>query len=164
MKEEQKNIQEELQGLSSRLAKLHPKDDGFSVPEGYFAQTADDFFRRKEEATQKSAGLRILYLRRIAAAAVVILATGIWLFSGKTNSQTPETDFFAGISDAEIKAYIEENIHEFETATLLESGAELTLSDENWLPAFENAESSATDKLLDELMNEIDPYDFEDFF
>lgn len=160
MNQEENNLQQELESLSSILAKQAARDDGFRAPEGYFAQTVDDFFRRKEEATPKSAVFNTLYLRRIAAA-VVILSAGIGFFYRQTIRTAAETDFFAGISDAEITIYIEENIDDFGAALLLESGAELSLSEESWLPAFENGDA---DKLIDELMYEIDQYDLEDFF
>jgi hypothetical protein len=136
MEKETNKIREELQSLSPVLTELHAQPGGQKIPEGYFDELEPAIFRKIEEngyapALPESGGaasarkgfriLRVLHPAVAAAAALVLIGAAWWFFRMQPGqSALPENyeQLAAHLSAEDAAAYIANNIHEFETATL----------------------------------------------
>ncbi len=164
MKQEKEKLNKELEALSPLMAALQQKGDGFQVPEAYFEQTTEAVFQRLENSKTAQRKIRILKFRRLAAAATVTGVTAMALLSGKLGSNASESDLFPVLTQTEIETYILENIHDFETDFLLESGADLSLSADNWLPEVDQFNDSDSENLIDQLIGDMEDSDIESIF
>lgn len=167
-------IRKELEGLSPLLSKM--KEEGrqpFRVPEGYFKGLPGDVLRRaraeeglvrgrRPSAAERSgmgfgAWLQWLLLPRRAvglAVALMLVVAGAFLFWPRLSGPLPE-EALAGISDAEAKAYVSENIGEFELELLLEASM-VSADDVPEIEVLPGVEEEDIGRYLDEVIEEMD--------
>ncbi len=111
---------------------LRGKGDGFTPPPAaYFEQLADRLAEEGLPSRMKPAAVHRLSPRYARAAAILlILAVGIWLLLRPAAPVTEqpslraETISIDDLSEAEIMAYIDANIDEFDTEFIYESDEE----------------------------------------
>jgi anti-sigma-K factor RskA len=135
MQKDSKNIREELQNRSPLLAELQSKYSGQKVPDGYFDQLESELLRKIEENDYPKAATtagktpvwRSMSAVRgtrfaMAAAAVFVLVFAAWWFfriqPGQPAVPHNYRELAANLTAEDAAAYVESNIHEFETTTL----------------------------------------------
>lgn len=174
---QKKQILEELEELSTSLAKLKGEDAGFRVPQNYFSELPDQVMNRiKKEAEEKPSMstslsewinqlsqqlqwlLRPQYAMALASVAVLLIA-GIWWMSKANEGSISELDPLASLSQDEIVDYIDENIEHFKLEILAET--EMAASDVNIVPGIP-FEDEAVEEYLDEIIDELDDKDLEE--
>ena len=162
------DIRRELRDLSPELEERLRPQDGFEAPEGYFATFGERLSARlaEERATSPApipertpiwvewgrvARHWMQQLLRpapaLAFATVVLLIVGYVVF--KSGDAAPEsTDaLFASLTEAEVAAYLDDHLYEYETATLEAAAAPATLDDLD-------LDAISTDALDDYLMDD----------
>ena len=138
-------------------------ESGFKVPPGYFdnltdrvmANVAVESRPRQQRSIVRSIRSAILSPRYAAAAAVVLVLIVALVMMPAPGS---EQDLLAGISDEAAYTYVMENLHNYNAEDLLEVADGIDMSDSY---TFEDDE---IDKALDEILDEIDPSEFEILF
>ena len=169
---EKNKIREELEGLSPLLSKM--KGQGgqpFRVPGGYFQGLPDEVLRRAraEEGLVREglparnnrenglwAWLQWLLLPRRAiglATVLLLLAAGAYHFWPQPGSYSPE-EALAGISEEEAKAYVSQNIGEFELELMMEA-AVVSAEDMPEIEVLPDAGPEDLDRYMDELIEDI---------
>lgn len=137
MKDNKKNIQEELSEIAPFLAQLKADQtpiETFNVPDDYFNQLANNIFDKtilqpeaatqtvvKPTVPQKNMGSNIgRYFQWLwnPGTAVVLTSTLIIVISGFYFMNKTSTDYGADLTVADIEQYIEANIDNFEIEQL----------------------------------------------
>ncbi len=169
------DIKKELQELSPLLSTLKEQQAPFRVPEGYFDTLQDDVWIRiqaeqalpekaKEAQASKWASIlsawQVLLSPRLAitfATLTIVITAGIFWFS----SQEQEIENpLAMLTASEAAAYIQENIHEFDTELLIQVSTtypDLNIILEN------NLNEKEIEQYLQEVIDELDDESLEDF-
>ncbi len=159
MEKEKDKIIRELQGLDSSLAKWKQegKEEGFQVPDGYFAQLQQELKAKLEEPTEveQIAKGKLIPMRQrrwlsIAASVLVLLAAGT--FWWQTSNQMSVID----PSNNELADYVQANLDDFELELLTKYVATDEDPDLNILPTEDPLESEEMDQLIDDLMEDMD--------
>lgn len=169
------NIKKELQELSPLLSNLKEQKMPFQVPKGYFDTLQDDVWIRiqaeqalpqKANQTQASkwastlSAWQVLLSPRLGltfATLAVVITAGIFWFS---NQAQEDKNPLAALTANEAAAYIQENIHEFDTDLLIEASAtypDLNVMLEN------NLDENEIEQYLQEVIDELDDESLEDF-
>ncbi len=160
-----KEIKEELKNHAPLLSGLSKKQEGYKVPEDYFARMEADLWEQIKPATktvteaapqtswldgliqQISWLLQPRMALQLASVALLILA-GFFMMN---RNATTQPDVLADLTADEASEYLLANLDEFDTESLIELGfeeADFSAIDE---ALFEDAE---VDDLLDELQRE----------
>lgn len=160
-----KEIKEELNNHAPLLSGLSKKQEGYKVPDDYFARMEADLWEQIKPATKTvtEAAPRTSWLDgliqqinwllqprmalQLASVALLILA-GFFMMNRNT---TTKTDALADLTADEASEYILANLDEFETESLIELGFE-----EEDFSAIDATlfEDTDVDDLLDELQRE----------
>lgn len=175
MKNNKKEIQEELENLAPSLSKLK-KEEVFDVPEDYFSQLPDqilnqiDFSKNKTiietVSTPATSSWLDLLTERLAIffqpkmvvgfAMMIILGVVSFFILNDENESDP---FVAELTSGELENYIEANIDDFEIQELLN-----VLGNEERLSLTEiEIEEEDLDGYLEEIIDDIDASDLEEF-
>ena len=175
MKNNKKEIQDELEKLAPSLSKLK-KEEVFEVPENYFNQLPDqilnkiDFSKTKtvsESISSESSSswldqlterLAIFFQPKMAIgfAMMIMLAVASFFILNDENTSIPQV---ADLTSEELEFYVKANIDDFEEQELLnvlgkvEAGSwtEMEIGEED------------LDGYLEEIIDDIDASDLEDF-
>ncbi len=176
MKNNKKEIQDELEKLAPSLSKLK-KEEVFEIPENYFSQLPDqilneiDFSKSKTVVESVSPRTENSWLNRLTEylaiffqpkmvvgfAMIILLAVASFLILNNGNTSDPQ---IADLTSDELENYVKANIDDFEEQELLNilgneeggSWTEMEIEDED------------LDVYLEEIIDEIDASDLEDFF
>ena len=171
---ERDKIKAELEDLSPLLAGMKEQEEGFKVPEDYFATLTTEIMAQVETPRKREAeslvhkpswweklGLDVLFslkpgytLATLAAIALLLLTVTYW------PAPLPEnTAATTELSEEEVAAYIVANIDDFSLEMIVQAG-DVDLSEELWpvLPE----EEAAMDLLIDELLEDMDLEDLEE--
>jgi hypothetical protein len=156
-------LDNELKGLSPLLRDMKRSDDGFRVPESYFEALEDSVFSRIDESgarrepvlEAKKGGKFLRPQIMWAAAALALVLAATWFIHPKHSEETstPIAIEQEWAEEAEIEAYVLENIRDFEAEQLAALPAnELTRSDAKPSPVPENKpkETNPIDDLSEE--------------
>lgn len=172
MKNNKKEIQDELEKLAPSLSKLK-KEETFDMPENYFSQLPDqilnkiDFSKNKRvvETVSTSSSwvdqlterLAIFFQPKMAVgfAMMILLAVASFFILNDGN----EFDPVAELTSDDLENYVKANIDDFEEQELLNvlgneeggSWTEMEIDDED------------LDEYLEEIIDDIDASDLEDF-
>lgn len=118
-----------FEGLSQQiLAKVKkaelvdwPKENPYFVPQGYFENLPDTILAAvKSSEKRKNVGAKRIPLYRtvqLAASMALIIFVGLGIF--KMNEQKSHSDLLGQLSQAEIVAYVNSNIDDFDTDLVL---------------------------------------------
>ena len=175
MKNNKKEIQDELEKLAPSLSKLK-KEEVFDVPENYFIQLPDqilnqiDFSKNKTATETVSPSNSISWLDQLAERLAVffqpkmIVGFGMIILLGAAsffiiNNENTSRSLFADFTSDELENYVKANIDDFEEQELLNvlgneeggSWTEIEIGDED------------LDEYLEEIIDDIDNSDLEDF-
>lgn len=167
MKRPDEDIRKELEELSPHLLKLKGQGDGFRLPEDYFQRMQKEVLEKVQDSSQPAAAKNIGWLDRLlgplqflsqpswalslATIALLITLGTVWLYQ---NQATPGTELSAELAKLDpdsLNAYIQANLHEFDTETLLEFA-----SNQENQPSFEDLTPEELDQYLDEAIQEMD--------
>lgn len=169
-------LRDELRALSPLLEQLKESKEGFQVPETYFQNLEDDLMQRIQWTPRQpvrtpwwqplAAQWQILLQPRYAmalASILVLMAVGGYLIVRPAPGAEPCQDI-ACLTVEEVRSYIETNIHDFDTRTILDAGGKEASFEDVGLPSsvFEG-ETLSEDELLDALEG-LDPDDLETLF
>lgn len=175
MKNNKKEIQDELEKIAPSLSKLK-KEEVFDVPENYFSQLPDqilneiDFSKNKRVPDPVSSSrssswldqladrLNIFFQPRIAVgfAMMILLAVASIFILNNENASSNE---MADLTSAELENYVKANIDDFEADELMN-----VLGDDgtgNWTEI--EIEDEDLNEYLEEIIDDIDASDLEDF-
>ncbi len=175
MKNNKKEIQDELEKIAPSLSKLK-KEEVFDVPENYFSQLPDqilneiDFFKTERVPDPVSSSrssswlaqladrLNIFFQPRIAVgfAMMILLAVASIFILNNENASSNE---MADLTSAELENYVKANIDDFEADELMN-----VLGDDgtgNWTEI--EIEDEDLNEYLEEIIDDIDASDLEDF-
>ena len=169
MKDNKKNIQEELSEISPFLAQLKADEtpiETFNVPNDYFNQLANNIFNKTilqpEAATQTVVKPTVLqkntwsnigrYFQWLwnPGTAVVLTSTLILVASGFYLMNQESTDYGKDLTTADIKQYIEANIDNFEIEQLSSLIADDEVLDFELPVELQNVESEAIEDYIEE--------------
>lgn len=175
MKHPDENARKELEDLSPRLLKMREQGDGFRLPEDYFQRLQHEVLEKiqTQESTSNQPGaaatpswldklleqLLLLLQPRLAMGLVTIallITLGIVWFSQNTSSSSVSAEL-AKIETTTLNAYIQDNLHEFDTETLLEFA-----SKQEQQSGFEDLPPAELDEYLDEMIQEMDAETFKE--
>lgn len=169
-------LRDELKALSPLLEQLKATKEGFQVPENYFRNLEGELLERIRQERRTPARApwwqplleqwQLLLQPRYAlalASVLVLIAAGGYLIVRTAPGAAPCQDI-ACLTAEEVRSYIETNIHNFDTRTILDAGGEDASFDDIELPnsVFEG-ENLNEDELLDALEG-LDPEDLETLF
>ena len=142
------------------IHKVTRGEDGFSVPEGYFAGLQDKVLARVETGTQQRPALtvRIRQLVTQPAFAYAALITGLLIAFVTIIDRPVETDVFAAISGEDAYAYVYQNIEEYSATELASIAGEISVDD------FSDLTADEINIALDDLLNELSPEDLDELF
>lgn len=169
---EKSHIQEELEGLSPKLAQM--KAEGiqpFRVPEGYFEGLPGDVLRRiraeeglaREEAPAAQPGwperirqaLHILLRPRYAvglASAAVLVAVGLYFFWPARTAEPVQP--LANLSQEEIAAFITTNIESFDIDMMVEASV-ISNEDVPGVDLFQSLDDKDLGRYLDQYLEDM---------
>jgi len=158
------DINKELKGLSPKLAKLKKSADVPEVPKNLFHNMQQGVIQelkrevKKSPARQKEVWWRFIF-KPVPALAfatfLALIAVGIFF-----NNQTVEEQFAVeDLSEEEILVYIDSNIDDFESASLLE----ITDEEEQYL-LDSNIDDAELNEYLDSNFDDLDDDTFEHLF
>ena len=163
------NINKELEGLSPELAKLRKSVKAPEVPKNLFHNMQQSVIQElkteveNSPASQKEPWWRFIFkpVPSLAFATILALvAVGIFYNSSTTNEQFVEETFITDdLSDEEILAYIDSNIEDFESTSLIE-----ITEDEDELFLDTNYDDDEVNDYLDSNFDNIDDDAFEQLF
>lgn len=161
------DIRKELEALSPRLLKMKEQGDGFYLPRDYFQRMQNEVLEKiqAEQAPTASsntgwvrqllAPLRFLFQPRwaLSLATIALLLTfgAVWLYQNEFGGKSELSVELAKVDSASLNAYIQANLHEFDTETLLEFA-----SNQENRPNFEDLTPEELDQYLDEVIQEMD--------
>lgn len=162
-------IQDELKGLSSRLANME-KQERFTVPVNYFESLTDKVLEQVKTETivepvpkqvswldQFVASIAALFQPQFAvafASVALLIIAGLYLYPKNTTTAT--TEFALTVDEA--KYYLAENIEDFDDELLLEIG--LDEGDDLYLNT--ELEGDDFDEYIDEIIDDIDDSTLDD--
>lgn len=169
MKDNKKNIQEELSEIAPFLAQLKADEtsiETFNVPNDYFNQLANNIFNQTilqpEVATQtvvkpivpqkntwSNIGRYFQWLWN-PGTAVVLTSTVILVVAGFYLMNQESTDYGADLTTADIKQYVEANIESFEIEQLSSLIADDEILDVELPVELQNVESEAIEEYIEE--------------
>ena len=156
---------EELSGLSPLLSRIRQSEPNVEAPENYFRNMQQDvLWRLKTEEKAAPATVRpTAWARWVTAAfqtfkrpsyavgfATVIIAViaAIWIGSPNTPDETASLE---SLTQEETLAYIESNLEDFDTDLLAQ-----TIADNTSWPVISDLSEEETDRLMEELLEELD--------
>ncbi|MBK6950168.1 MAG: hypothetical protein IPH16_20690 [Haliscomenobacter sp.] len=170
-------LRDELRALSPLLEQLKSGKEGFQVPETYFQNLEGELLERIQQQERRTPvripwwqplleQWQLLLQPRYAlalASVLVLVAAGGYLIVRTGPGAAPCQDI-ACLTAEEVRSYIETNIHDFDTRTILDAGGAGAAFDDVGLPSsvFEEGELNE-DELLDALES-LDPEDLETLF
>lgn len=168
MKRPDEDIRKELEELSPHLLKMKEKGDGFRLPEDYFQRMQKEVLEKVQGNSQiapdKNIGwldrffepLQLLFQPRwaltLATIALFITLGAVWLYQSQPVAESKLSAELAKLDPESLNAYIQANLHEFDTETLLEFAS----TQENQ-PSFEDLTPEDLDQYLDDVIQEMDP-------
>lgn len=175
MKEEQKNIQEELEALSPLLSKMKKsgRAGGFEVPPSYFRDLPDQVLEkiRKQSRPVKSTppwwqaigdALSHLIQPRLAvglATAAVLIVGGLLILNPIDG--TSDTDhLFSELTAEEVDTYIQSNLYEFQEEMVIEAAG--SVRELSLLPADALDGEDLGDEYYEELLRDLDEESIEE--
>ena len=165
------DLRKELEELSPRLLKLKEQGEAFRLPDHYF-QTLQAQVFEKIQTEESAAGtrqalpgsnwlnqimeqLQVLMQPRWAlslATVALLIAVGIgWMYQQNQDSRQNLNTELAKLDQQTLDAYIQDNLYEFDTETLMEfaSKKESQLN-------FDEMNPEELDQYLDENLQELD--------
>lgn len=164
MKSPDDDIRKELEDLSPRLLRMKEQGMGLKVPEDYFQRLSKEVLEKiqqEQQATQphlRSEWWQFMHILfqpswAISLATVAILFTlgGVWFFQQQSNTSSSLSTALAKVDRETLNSYIQANLHEFDTETLMEFAA--SQSD---LSHFEDLSPEELDKYLNEVIQDLD--------
>lgn len=175
---EKNKVREELEGLSPLLSSVKESSRPlFQAPEGYFHGLPDEVLRRIRaeeglirEARHAAPGepARWAWLSRLRqpryaaglAMAAVLIAVGAYLSWPRQAALSLE-EAMGAISEEEAKAYISENIGDFELELMIEAAA-VQAEDMPQIEVLPGIQQEDIDRYLDEFIEDIGPDELEE--
>lgn len=169
-------LRDELRALSPLLEKLKEHKEGFQAPEAYFQGLEDDIMHRIQWEPRKPARTpwwqplaeqwhALLQPRyAMALASVLVLIAAGWYFLVRTAPGAAPCQDIACLTAEEVRSYIETNIHNFDTRTILDAGGEEALYDDLGLPSSVFDEGELTEEELLDALESLDLDDLETLF
>ena len=167
MKRPDEDIRKELQELSPHLLKLKEQGDGFRVPEDYFQRLQKEVLEKVQGNTPPVSAKNIGWLDRffehlqflfqppwaltLASIALLITLGAVWLYQSQPVAGSELSAELAKLDPESLNAYIQANLHEFDTETLLEFA-----SNQENQPSFEDLTPEDLDQYLDGVIQEMD--------
>lgn len=167
MKRPDEDIRKELEELSPHLLKLKEQGDGFRLPEDYFQRMQKEVLDKVQVGSQplptKNIGwldrlfepLQFLFQPRwalsLATIALLIALGAVWLYQSQPVAGSELSAELAKLDPESLNAYIQANLHEFDTETLLEFA-----SNQENQPSFEDLTPEDLDQYLDDVIQEMD--------
>lgn len=167
MKRPDEDIRKELEELSPHLLKLKEQGDGFRLAEDYFQRMQKEVLEKVQGNSQvapaKNMGwldrffepLQFLFQPRwaLALASIALLITlgAVWLYQNQPTTGSELSAELAKLDPDSLNAYIQANLHEFDTETLLEFA-----SNQENQPSFEDLTPEDLDQYLDDVIQEMD--------
>lgn len=167
MKRPNEDIRKELEELSPHLLKLKEQGDGFHIPDDYFQRMQKEVLEKVQGGSQTAAVKNIGWLDRffeplqflfqprwaltLASIALLIALGAVWLFQSQPSAGSELSAELAKLDPESLNAYIQANLHEFDTETLLEFA-----SNQENQPSFEDLTPEDLDQYLDEVIQEMD--------
>jgi len=166
------DMRKELEGLSPRLLKLKEQGEGFKIPDNYFQNLQAQVFEKIQAGepapesrkiapapnwlNQLVEQLQMLMQPRWAigfATVALLIAVGIgWLNrQNQVDPQSLNTEL-AKVDPQSINAYIQDNLHEFDTETLMEFAS----NKEDTHLIFNKMKPEELNHYLDENLQELD--------
>lgn len=165
MERPDENIQKELEELSPLLLKLKERGAGFSLPPDYFRQLQNEVLEKVQANPGASAVSwldqlknKLQYLFQpgwalsFASIAVLLILGALWLFQNRAVESTSISTEIAKLDRDSVKNYIQANLYQFETETLVEFA-----SNQESQPGFDDLSPEELDQYLDEVIHELDP-------
>ena len=167
MKRPDEDIRKELEELSPRLLKMKEQGDGFRLPDDYFQHIQKEVLEKVQGNPQVTAPKNIGWLDRffeplqflfqprwtLALASIALLITlgAVWLYQSQPVAGSELSAELAKLDPESLNAYIQANLHEFDTETLLEFA-----SNQENQPSFEDLTPEDLDQYLDDVIQEMD--------
>lgn len=164
MKGPDDDVRKELEDLSPRLLRLKEQETGFKVPEDYFQRLQEEVLEKIQQKPQMAPPtswlnewwetLQFLFQPRwalsLATVAILAIAGGVWFFQQpKTNSNLSAE--LAKVDRETLNTYIQANLHDFDTETLMEFAAS-----QEGVSHFEDLTPEELDEYLDEVIQDLD--------
>ncbi len=164
-----KEVREELEQLSSRLARLKEQQkQPFDLPHNYFRELPEEVMARirSEESPsgwwpELSARIAALWRLRYAAllaTVAVLAAVGFWQLNRPAESELRAEDIFASITAEEADAYIRSNIDDFANELVLEVSQTPSAKS----PSASSLEEHEIEEYLNDALEDLDPEELED--
>jgi hypothetical protein len=167
MKRPDEDIRKELEELSPHLLKLKEQGDGFRLPEDYFQRMQKEVLDKVQGSTlampSKNVGwldrllepLQFLFQPRwalsLATIALLVTLGAVWLYQNQPATESALSAELAKLDPESLDAYIQANLYEFDTETLLEFA-----SNQENQPKFEDLTPEELDQYLNETIQEMD--------
>ncbi len=167
MKRPDEDIRKELEQLAPHLLKMKEQGDVFRLPEGYFQRMQKEVLEKVQAGSQPVAAKNIGWLDRLlepfqflfqprwalslATIALLITLGAVWLYQNQPATESALSVELAKLDPESLDAYIQANLHEFDTETLLEFA-----SNQENQPNFEDLTPEELDQYLDEAIQEMD--------
>ncbi len=179
-KKRKQEVRDELSSLSPFLNKMKDEETPFKVPDQYFQQLPDQIIDRlksegawEEEPSsswsfneffQKLADrLAVLLQPRMAMAlaSVLVIVVVAWFLMRQNQSSSNGALDFAVLSAEEIQFYIEANMDDFDEETVMQVAQDD--SDIKLIPPT-GIDSEELDRLLDQVIDDMDTQELEELF
>lgn len=158
------DVRKELEDLSPRLLRLKEQGSGLKVPEDYFQRLQEEVLEKIQQKPQTVApagwssdwwkAVQFLFEPRWAlslATVVILLAVGgVWFFQQASTPSSLSAEL-AKVDRETLNTYIQANLHNFDTETLMEFAAS-----EEGVSHFEDLTPEELDEYLDGIIQDMD--------
>lgn len=165
MKIPDEDIRRELEELSPRLLQMKEQGEAFKVPEDYFQRLQEEVLGKIQQQPQSAAkpsrwaelweSVQFLFQPRwalsLASVAMVLTLIGVWFFQSPSNTTATLSTELAKVDQEALNRYIQANLHEFDTETLMEFAASQEGS-----ASFEDLTPEELDQYMDEVIQDLD--------
>jgi len=165
MKGPDDDVRKELEDLSPRLLRLKEQGRGLKVPEDYFQRLQEEVLEKVQQKPQTVAppswssdwwkAWQFLFQPRwalsLATVAILLTVGGVWFFQQESKTSSSLSTELAKVDRETLNTYIQANLHDFDTETLMEFAA----SQEGG-SHFEDLTPEELDDYLDEVIQDMD--------
>lgn len=165
MKGPDDDVRKELEDLSPRLLRLKEQGTGFKVPEDYFQHLQAEVLEKIQSKPRTAAptnwlsewreAVQFLFQPRwalsLATVAILITVGGVWFFQEQSKTNSSLSAELAKVDRETLNTYIQANLHEFDTETLMEFAAS-----EEGVSHFEDLTPEELDEYLDGIIQDMD--------
>lgn len=166
MKRPDEDIRRELEELSPRLLQMKEQGEAFKVPEDYFQRLQEEVLGKVQQEPQSVPesnrwaarlweSVQFLFQPRwalsLASIAIVVTLVGLWFFQSPSNTTATLSTELAKVDQEALNRYIQANLHEFDTETLMEFAAS-----QEGAASFEDLTPEELDQYMDEVIQDLD--------